>query len=274
MINSSEKKLEPLSKACDKSRFAAFSGIAASILTYCKEKKMAAARLLVQLRGEGFRPKLSYAQCGEDIIVDFIFTWLGKKQITYLDIGANDPIKMNNTYFFYKRKHRGVLVEPDPRLNRNIKKTRPGDICLHAGVGTGMSEHIPFFLMEPDTLSTSVPEKVVEYVKLGVKLKKKLEVPLVGIHDIIERYFGSSPPDYLSVDVEGWDLEILKSLDLSRYRPVVICAETLTYTNNNTERKIDEISEYLCAQRYFIYADTYLNTIFVDRDVWDARPRN
>lgn len=241
---------------------------------YSNEIKVVLARLLANFRGTGFRPKYSYAQCGEDIIVDFIFMWLRRTRITYLDIGANDPIEMNNTYFFYKRKHRGVLVEPDPRLCRKIKRARPGDVCIHAGVGMGAGDHVSFFLMEPDTLSTSSPEKVAEYLQLGVKLKKEMKVPLIGIHDIIEKYFHSLSPDYLSVDVEGRDFEIIKSLDLMKYRPVVICAETLTYTNNNTEQKIEEISDYLNSYRYFVYADTYINTIYVDRDVWDARPKN
>ena len=225
-------------------------------------------------RGERFRPKVSYSQCGEDLIVDFIFMWLGRKNITYLEIGTNDPCKLNNTYFFYKKKCRGVLIEPDPRLFNKIKKRRSGDICLNAGVGSGAGSDITFFLMQPDTLSTSSPEKAEEYKKLGIKLKSEFKVPLININTVIANYFGSFAPDYLSVDVEGLDFEIIKSLDLSKYRPVIICAETLTYTNNNTEKKIVEISNYLCNNNYFIYADTYINTIFVDIGIWNKRQVN
>lgn len=227
-----------------------------------------------KFRVERFRPKVSYSQCGEDIIVDFIFMWLGRKNITYLDVGTNDPVKLNNTYFFYKKKCRGVLVEPDPRLFRKIKKMRSKDICLNAGMGVGAGNDITFFLMQPDTLSTSSPEKAKEYIKLGVNLKSEFKVPLININAVIETHFGSSTPDYLSVDVEGLDFEIIKSLDLLKHRPIVICAETLTYTNNNTEMKIPEISQYLCCNGYFIYADTYINTIFVDSGVWNKRRLN
>jgi FkbM family methyltransferase len=236
--------------------------------------KQLAKGWLNQFRSERFRPKISYSQCGEDLIVDFIFMWIGRKNITYLDIGTNDPIKLNNTYFFYKKHCRGVLVEPDPRLFRKIKRRRSGDICLNAGVGTGAGSDITFYLMQPDTLSTSSPEKAKEYIKLGVKLKSEFKVPLININAVIENHFGSLAPDYLSVDVEGLDFEIIKSLDLSKYRPVAICAETLTYTNNNSEKKIEEISKYLCGNGYFIYADTYINTIFVDMGVWNKRKVN
>lgn len=236
--------------------------------------KQAAKGWVNGLRGERFRPKVSYSQCGEDIIVDFIFMWLGKQKISYLDIGTNDPVKLNNTYFFYKKNSSGVLVEPDPRLYKKIRRKRSGDICLNAGVGEGGTSDITFYMMHPDTLSTSSPDKVKEYLQLGVKLKGELKVPLLNINDVIEKHLGDLAPDFLSIDVEGLDFEIIKSLDLSRYRPVVICTETLTYTNNNTEQKIGDIPQYLCSNGYFIYSDTYINTIFVDQKVWNARQTN
>jgi len=241
---------------------------------YWREKKAVVARWWARIRGKEFRAKYSYAQSGEDIIVDYLFMWLGKRKITYLDVGANDPIMMNNTYFFYKRKHRGVLIEPNPRLVRKIKRSRPRDVTIHAGVGMGSGGQIPFFQMDPDTLSTSDPLKLSEYLRLGIKLKREYQVPLIGINEVIERYFDSQAPDFLSIDVEGWDLEILKTLDLLKYRPVVICVETITYSNRNTEQKVQDFAQYLSLHDYFSYADTYLNTIFVDKRVWDARQRN
>jgi hypothetical protein len=59
------------------------------------------------------RTKKSFSQSGEDLIVHFLLTWqLGIKNISYLDIGANDPFSCNNTYLFYKREFSGVNVEP------------------------------------------------------------------------------------------------------------------------------------------------------------------
>lgn len=248
--------------------------VSGTCIRYLRNLRQSAKDWLNGFRGERFHPKVSYSQCGEDLIVDFIFMWLGREQINYLDIGTNDPIKLNNTYHFYKKNCRGVLVEPDPRLYRKIRRKRTRDICLNAGVGAGGGSVITFYMMHPDTLSTSSPDKVKEYLQLGVKLKGELKVPLLNINEVIENHFGSQAPDFLSVDVEGLDLEIIQSLDLSKYRPAVICAETLTYTNNNTEQKIEEIPRYLCSNGYFIYADTYINTIFVDLEVWNARQTN
>jgi FkbM family methyltransferase len=218
-------------------------------------------------------PKVSYSQCGEDILIDFIFSWLGKQKITYLDIGTNDPIKLNNTYFFYQKGHNGVLVEPDLNLHLQLKKVRTRDLCINAGVGVGDEKELTFYLMHPDTLSTSSAEKLQEYLALGVQLKGEYKVPLIQINALIEQHFNGQAPNLLSIDVEGLDFAIIKSLDFSQYRPTVICAETLTYTNNNAEVKITEISDFLIANNYFVYADTYINTIYVDQLVWNARSK-
>jgi glycosyltransferase involved in cell wall biosynthesis len=78
-------------------------------------KKTPLFKLYRYLRNKKYswKPKISYSQCGEDIIIDFLLTWLKIKNPTYLDIGANDPVKLSNTYYFYKKGSRGVLIEPD-----------------------------------------------------------------------------------------------------------------------------------------------------------------
>ena len=66
----------------------------------------------------------SFAQAGEDRILEFLFSTMGIRHITYLDIGANDPVFCNNTYLFYTRKSKGILVEPDPVFNSVLKRAR------------------------------------------------------------------------------------------------------------------------------------------------------
>lgn len=81
------------------------------------------------------KPAVSYAQAGEDLIVGGIFDYLNLPQPTYLDIGAYDPIKINNTYLFYTRGCRGVLVEPNPDLTVRLSTKRPRDTVLPVGIG-------------------------------------------------------------------------------------------------------------------------------------------
>src|SRR5690348_15604960 len=65
---------------------------------------------------------ITYAQCGEDVIVGFLLGWLNISEPTYLDIGANDPIQYNNTYALYQRGFRGVCVEPNPTLFERLSR--------------------------------------------------------------------------------------------------------------------------------------------------------
>ncbi len=64
---------------------------------------------------------------------------------------------------------------------------------------------------------------------------------------------------------------ILQNFDFETYRPAVFCVETLTYTEDKSERKLTEIIELMHANGYLTYADTYINTVFVDAAAWKRR---
>lgn len=97
---------------------------------------------------------------------------------------------------------------------------------------------------------------------------------MCGINELAENHFlKTNKPNFVSLDVEGMDLSILKSWDFEEFRPAVLCVETLTYSKNNDERKISEIIDFLKAKRYKVYADTYINTIFVCEKTWHNRKK-
>ncbi len=219
-------------------------------------------------RGTGNK---SFSQCGEDLIVDFIFNALNLSKPSYLDIGAHHPIYFNNTYFFYQKGSRGVCVEPNTALFDNIRKVRRKDICLNVGVGFDQESEANFYVMSCDTLSTFSKEAAERYQSYGnQRIEKIVRMPLVPVNEIIKKYFQHCP-DFVSLDVEGMELEVLSSFDLSSFRPRVFCIETLTYTEDKTERKIDEIIAFMHSKNYFTYADTYINTIFVEKETWMSR---
>lgn len=72
----------------------------------------------------------------------------------------------------------------------------------------------------------------------------------------------------MNVDIEGLDKTILEMVDWKRYRPTCICVETLTYETQKEPRKINQILEMMLAQDYMLYADTFINSIFIDRHQW------
>ena len=214
----------------------------------------------------------SYSQSGEDLIISFIFNnFLGIPKPTYLDIGAHHPSYLSNTYLFYQRGCSGVCVEPDPTLFSKIQKKRKRDICLNVGVGLENKSEDDFYIMTTKTLNTFSKEEAIRYQSYGrQKIEKVIKIPMVPVNDIIGQYF-SKTPNLISLDVEGLDYQILNTFDFSRYRPEVMCIETLTYTEDQTERKIRNIIDLMLLNDYFVYADTYINTIFIDKKAWSNR---
>ena len=213
-----------------------------------------------------------FAQCGEDIIIDNILE--GSFRIsrpTYLDVGAHHATFLSNTYFFYKKGGRGVCVEADPILCAEIKKQRPRDVCLNIGVGVTEETNADFFIMTSKTLNTFSKQEAERYQSYGnQKIETVIKVPLVSINRVIAENFDVCP-NFISLDVEGLDDAIIRSFNFELFRPEVFCIETLAYAEDKSETKITEIIEIMTAKNYFVYADTFLNTIFIDKTAWSKR---
>ena len=225
------------------------------------------SRLRYRLREGG---RASYAQCGEDLIIQYVFNALGRERIAYLDIGAHHPSYLSNTYYFYLRGHRGVCVEPDASLMGAFRRDRGGDVLLNVGVAPEDGE-ADFFLLSTPTLNTFSREEAERFASYGKQRIERVErVRIRNINGLIAEHFAVRP-DLLSIDVEGLDLPILESLDFDRHAPDVFCVETLSYTEDRSERKLTEIISLMEARGYFVYADTYVNSIFVRRSAWRDR---
>jgi FkbM family methyltransferase len=213
----------------------------------------------------GITYNISYAQTGEDIIVDFLVNAKGIKQFTYLDIGANHPVHFNNTYKFYKAGYKGVCIEPDPDVFALLKKKRPADTCLNIGIAANASESRDFYIMNDPVLNTfsKVDAEELEKNKQG-KIIKVVKASLKTVEQVINENFSGLSPVFVNIDVEGLDEEILKTFPFHKYRPKIFCVETVHYTDDASSEKRTQIFDLLEAQQYRPFADTYLNTIFID----------
>jgi FkbM family methyltransferase len=190
---------------------------------------------------------------------------------SYLDVGAHHPVFLSNTYLFYEKGCSGVCVEPDPTLFSEIKRKRHRDICLNIGVGSNNKSEADFYIMSSRAMNTFSQAEAERYQSYGsLNIEKKIKIPLIQINQIISDNF-STKPNLISLDVEGLDIEIIKTFDFVRYRPEIFCIETLTYTEDKSESKIPEIISHMETKNYFLYADTYINSIFVDKEIWFRR---
>jgi len=214
--------------------------------------------------------KKSYSQCGEDLIMQCLFRELGIDKISYLDIGAHHPSYLSNTYLFYQYGGRGVCVEPDPSLYEEFSAKRPYDTHLNCGVDA-IPGDADFYLMSTSTLNTFSRVEAERYQSYGQqRILKIIQIEVKNVNEIISQYF-EFPPNLVSIDVEGLDYVIMQSFDFSKFRPEVFCLETLSYTEDKSERKLTDIIALMEVNGYKTYADTYINTIFVDDTVWKNR---
>lgn len=252
-----------------------------------KIKRLSKIRSLIDTSQPSFREnsvkdknkleqKNSYSQFGEDTIVADLLADFGIQNISYLDIGANNPKYISNTYLFYERGSTGVLVEPNALLCKKLKAVRPQDVVLNVGIG--MDDDVTeadFYLFpeEADGLSTFSLKEAKHWEEVGMggikfKVEKVVKMPIVNINDIIANNF-TECPDFISIDVEGWDLKILKTLNFEKYSPAVFCVETLAYKEDGSTYRIQEIHDLFENKGYFSFKETIANNIFVNKNLYD-----
>lgn len=225
-------------------------------------------RVADKLRRARSAGKVSYSQCGEDLIVRYVFDFLKIPTPTYLDIGAHHPTFLSNTFLFYQQGSSGLNIEPDPKLFEPFPKQRSRDTNLNIGISDQEGD-LPFYVMSAPTLNTFSEVDARAAVAQGrIKIEKIFPVKVRPINAVLQEFLPDVPLDFLSIDVEGLDFAILSSMDFNRWRPKVICAETITYSEANRGEKIPEIAGLLHKLGYEAYADTHINTIFVDSTIY------
>lgn len=175
----------------------------------------------------------SYSQSKEDI---FAAEYFDGAMGFYIDIGANHPIKLSNTYLLYKKGWKGLTVEPIPYLYRLQKRFRPRDTQLNLGVGE-TSGKLEFFELLPNALSTFDAVQAAHLIKKGVILMSSYELKVQALAEIFNENVAGQKVDFLSIDTELFDLSVLKGNDWEKFRPqLVVCeADGSSEINNYME---------------------------------------
>ena len=211
--------------------------------------------------------KNSYSQCGEDVLVQYVFNLRGIQNPSYIDIGAHDPFFLSNTALFYENGCRGINIEANPQLSENFKTYRPEDINLNIGIGNQKGQ-LDFYLMQDNTLSTFSKKEVDFMIANGKELSEIKSVKLTTITNVLDEYFNGLFPDFLSLDVEGLDFEILQTIDFGKSYPKVICVEAAEYSPIGAGARRNELIDLLISKGYYEYANTNLNAIMVKNEFW------
>jgi FkbM family methyltransferase len=167
----------------------------------------------------------TYSQHGEDLFIVNLFNLIGIEKPTYLDIGAHHPFHISNTALLYERGSRGVNVEANPNLIEDFYLHRPEDMDVCAGVIPVLTQSTAKFLMydEKSGRNTFSYKEVKEY---GKEIKQQIDVEVFTINEIVHDYCAGVFPHFLSIDIEGFDFQVLESADFRTSSPIVICVET------------------------------------------------
>jgi len=209
--------------------------------------------------------QISYSQTGEDILIKNCLEFFKIKTPSYIDIGANHPFHYNNTALFYDKGSLGINIEPNTKLFKLFEKYRKNDVNLNIGI-SDVSGELDYFEFDSETLNTCSEVEALNYEKLGYSIKNKKKIKVYTISEIIKTHHNNIFPDILTIDVEGLDEKILKSIDFNTNYPKIICVETVKFDIKfDLNNKSDSILKYLTTNGYSLYADTFINTILIKK---------
>ena len=208
----------------------------------------------------------SYAQGAEDIIIPYLAKYhLGiEGPGNYVDVGCNAPIRYSNTFHLYLTGWRGLNIDANGELIRECRKIRRQDVCVQAAVSDAERE-VTFHKAKDDAVSTIDETRLVEW-KEHFEFDDNDQETVVTrtLTSILDEHWKHGDAiDVLSIDVEGHDFQVLKSLDLSKYRPKIIVIEM--HSIENLERT--DIYQYLIANGFAFKFYAVLNVYFADSQV-------
>ena len=211
--------------------------------------------------------ELSYSQNLEDYHLSLAFA--GQATGTYIDIGAGHPVADNVSFWFYERGWRGIVVEPQSELAALYGRLRPRDIAVRGLVGRERGEADFHMVDRLHGLSTT-REDVAQMAQAFDVGYRTLRLPVTTLAQLCESH-GVGPIDFLKIDVEGAESEVLFGGDWNRFRPKVIVAEAVSPMSS--EPSWQDWEPFLLAQGYrFVLFDT-LNRFYVAQEHPDIMAR-
>ncbi|MBA4383349.1 MAG: hypothetical protein C0410_01295 [Anaerolinea sp.] len=235
-----------------------------------KDYKISTAKILVDEYDADPSLIKTFSQSNEDIVVIWVLQKLGIdiKNLQYLELGTNHPVKLNNTYLLSKYGAHGVLVEPNHNLENIIRVMRKNDRLYVNAISTkeGTAE---FFQTSSNELGTISYDKLdTNYLQQfhEFDVKESYMVNLITVNSILENM--EKTPEVFSIDIEGLDLAVLKTMDFEKYRPMLIIAELVAWGSKHQEG--DEIVEFLTAKGYHCLYRNNTNGVFVTKEYTEA----
>jgi FkbM family methyltransferase len=208
--------------------------------------------------------RLSYSQEGEDLILAALFDLeFSKMRGFYVDVGAHHPKRFSNTFLFYMNGWTGINIDAAPGSMLAFQRERPRDINIEAAVGEA-DKALTFYEFNNPALSSFCRDRV-PMGYFGWAIVRQRQLTTMTLAHLLEQHLPSGKLiDFMTVDVEGFDLQVLRSNDWVKFRPAVVLVEDDEVVRSDVFGD-SSISNYMLQQGYDFCCKTLLTTFFVDQ---------
>lgn len=208
----------------------------------------------------------SYSQEGEDLLLDSIFFRINAKEPKdtgfYVDVGAHHPYIYSNTARMFKRGWSGINIDPSSETIRLFNKVRPKDKNLRTGVGTTSGE-LTYFKFSSPALNTFNEDVVAYHTKHGMPCIAKETIPIEPLSELLEVHLPSGQNiDFMNVDVEGFDYEVVQSNNWDVWRPTVVAIEQHSLSLAEVEET--DIGKFFKVTGYVAWSKTASTIFYVE----------
>ena len=188
----------------------------------------------------------------------------------YVDVGCNHPFRDNNSILFYSMGWRGINIDANSDVIRTFNKLRPTDKNVNCGV-SDEDGTMSFYMFQNSSVNTFSKRNMENNIAYGGKLENTIQVNVRSLESILrDNITPGQQISFLTIDVEGFDLKVLRSNNWQIYRPKIVLVEINDV--ECTEIIKNEIGNFMLTQSYIPYAKTINNWLFVDETKFTKKP--
>lgn len=202
---------------------------------------------------------LSFSQEGEDLVLKRIFEHQDKG--FYVDVGAHHPQRFSNTYLFYLKGWHGINIDAMPGSMKIFEELRPEDTNIEAAISDSVQGLTYYIFNEPALNGFSEQISTSRNGLRNYQIVNKKLIKTQQLAEILDKYLPKGQEiDFLNIDVEGLDYQVLLSNNWSKYKPKIILIEEFSISLEALPEHSD-VFHFLQKQGYELFAKT-LNTSF------------
>lgn len=206
----------------------------------------------------------SFSQEGEDLIIDRIFKTkkIQYDEIFYLDIGSGHPIKYSNTFYFYLRGSKGICVDAFEKNIKLHRLLRPRDKSFDLILGND-EKLIDYYVFNQSELNTISKERVNELEEYNISPLYSEKKQQLMTNDFFSKKVEEDIKriNLFSIDIEGAELDVVRSINWENFKPEIICIEIIT--KNLDDLYDNEVFKILIQNNYTFYSKLINSVIFI-----------